>query len=42
MAAVKLDENLSGAALVLTRQAGHDAESISSQRMNGSADVTVF
>lgn len=42
MAAIKLDENLGSGLLQRARQAGHDAESVRSQRLNGTSDASLF
>ena len=42
MTLVKLDENLGASALLRVRAAGHDAESVRTEDLNGAPDVTVF
>ena len=42
MTALKLDENLGSILLSRARDAGHDAESVSSERLNGAEDSALF
>lgn len=42
MPAIKLDENLGSRLLDSARAAGFDSESVSTQKLNGTSDVTLF
>jgi len=42
MTAIKLDENLGSRLLESARTAGFDAENVSTQRLNGMSDATLF
>jgi len=42
MTTIKLDENLGSRLLETARSAGFDAESVSTQKLNGSSDVVIF